>query len=522
MIIILIALIIYVIGMIIRHLLPTNNPAINGGRDVVDNRPPKTIDDVPFNTCVPPISHDLINKHHGQRKLFIAEVELLTMAILKNPTKRDVYFVYAGSAPGIHIGRMLEMFPMVTFILVDPNEFNISDDGVMINYPQQANDNRIVYLSSSDYESYPSSSPKKVRGIDGTLYDRGRVPKISKYADAILSTRGKHRVYIIEELMTISLAKELHRLSLPNEGAPSTIILMSDIRTNSGEENPTNGDLLWNMAQMFVWVANLKPTYYSHKHRPILDTPVIEDYMLPDIIAAKELGLDLIDDPHLYLGGDVYLQAWTTRHSPETRLIGKAVTTPGVSGSSDESMCGYVTIPPSYHQSTSAKDGLLHVGDSISYPVHRIDPIEYDQKMLYHNRINRGTMKYTNCADMKNGIDECYDCCREANVWNNYYSSIGIIPTPSIIADSMISLSRWIVREPHGDMLRDIERIHKKKHKTKKNLHVHTKIDSLLSRSTISSEMVGSSETMGSLREKETGLTLTPADHHHPIYDPAN
>jgi hypothetical protein len=60
-------------------------------------------------------------RHWGQRKLMMNEIELLTM----HAQPGDVV-VYAGSAPGHHIAFLSsEMFPEVTFVLVDPAPFKI-------------------------------------------------------------------------------------------------------------------------------------------------------------------------------------------------------------------------------------------------------------------------------------------------------------------------------------------------------------------------------------------------------------
>lgn len=59
--------------------------------------------------------------HWGQRKLFMNELELLTL----HAAPGDVV-VYAGAAPGQHIAHLAEQFfPEVSFVLVDPAPFRI-------------------------------------------------------------------------------------------------------------------------------------------------------------------------------------------------------------------------------------------------------------------------------------------------------------------------------------------------------------------------------------------------------------
>jgi Poly A polymerase regulatory subunit len=56
--------------------------------------------------------------HWGQRKLFISELEFLSL--YSNPGD---LVVYAGAAPGTHTNFLSELFPNLTFFLVDPSPF---------------------------------------------------------------------------------------------------------------------------------------------------------------------------------------------------------------------------------------------------------------------------------------------------------------------------------------------------------------------------------------------------------------
>lgn len=60
-------------------------------------------------------------RHAGQLKLLLSEIEFLT------PYKNEsVTLVYAGAAPGIHIPRLVCLFPLIRFILIDPNKSMMS------------------------------------------------------------------------------------------------------------------------------------------------------------------------------------------------------------------------------------------------------------------------------------------------------------------------------------------------------------------------------------------------------------
>jgi len=62
--------------------------------------------------------------HNGQRKLLMTEIEFLT---LKYENNKNNIMIYAGAAPGTHIAYLSSLFPNVTFILVDPNNFTVTE-----------------------------------------------------------------------------------------------------------------------------------------------------------------------------------------------------------------------------------------------------------------------------------------------------------------------------------------------------------------------------------------------------------
>ena len=75
--------------------------------------------------------------HWGQRKLLLTEIEFLTLYFKKETVKdkkKELYVIYAGSAPGTHILYLSKLFPNVHFELYDPREFSRKCHGnVMIN-----------------------------------------------------------------------------------------------------------------------------------------------------------------------------------------------------------------------------------------------------------------------------------------------------------------------------------------------------------------------------------------------------
>jgi hypothetical protein len=67
--------------------------------------------------------------HIGQRKLHMSEVEFLTECCseLYEKKKQDkkIVLIYAGAAHGVHIPTLINMFPFIEYILIDPGKFQI-------------------------------------------------------------------------------------------------------------------------------------------------------------------------------------------------------------------------------------------------------------------------------------------------------------------------------------------------------------------------------------------------------------
>jgi hypothetical protein len=62
--------------------------------------------------------------HWGQRKLLLSEIEFLTL-VGKDKLAGSVV-VYAGAAPGTHVGYLSALFPSVFFVLIDPAPFTVN------------------------------------------------------------------------------------------------------------------------------------------------------------------------------------------------------------------------------------------------------------------------------------------------------------------------------------------------------------------------------------------------------------
>jgi len=377
---------------------------------------PLTVENLPFHRIVeaPKPTH---NRHHGQRKLFLAELELLN---LTNNDGKPRLFVYAGAAPCMHLGLLMDLFPDVKFLLIDPNEFWITHND-KIHYEDTSG--RFIYLKSNSVETYDPNVKRSIVGPDSQIYTKGQSPDISINDIIKYVHMSDAQVFIYEDYCTVDLA-----------GAISNdlfyTIFMSDIRTNSTDGEPAEVDILWNDSQFFNWVCHMKPDIGSHKNRlPYLGTKAGEpkDYMIADFEESKRLGIDFLhtdpNDGFTYFDGLAYLQAWMSSGSTETRLIFTKhdneklhdTTYNNVIGSSYINKYGvpgnYIDIPEGY--TPKKTDPFTLPG--IPYLFRKYDIIEYEQKLLYHNRVNKGLGHFD-----KGPVDDCYDCALEMSIWEQY------------------------------------------------------------------------------------------------------
>ena len=98
---------------------------------------------------------DRTTVHYGQRKLFLSEVEFLTNVCSEIPDKsfKKLVVIYAGAAPGIHIGFLSEMFPFIRFVLIDPAKFQVETSEKIEIYQEYFTDEMALRFKE-DYSDY--------------------------------------------------------------------------------------------------------------------------------------------------------------------------------------------------------------------------------------------------------------------------------------------------------------------------------------------------------------------------------
>ena len=293
--------------------------------------------------------------HNGQRKLFLSELQ----ALIKARRLGLKYCIYPGAAPGNKTHYLTTLFPSMKFILVDPNKFQmILPDGKR---HRSAPHPDIVHLKSG--YSYK-----------GNTYDG------SDWLDFIKSS--SHRIYIIEDFMTVKLAHMLKSLDH---------VFISDIRSNIREADfPHDFDIYFNNSMMYNWIRILEPELSVLKMRiPFGDEDVkipTDEYIHNEFKMSKDFGIDIFQnymDRKLVLPPGVFnLQMWAGPSSSELRyeIIKKDLT------------------------------------KTIEHNVKAID-----DKMMYFNVIERCLVYHNNPNSSKKlGFCHCNDCALENKIWTDY------------------------------------------------------------------------------------------------------
>jgi Poly A polymerase regulatory subunit len=285
-------------------------------------------------------------KHIGQRKLLMNEVQFLT------PITDKAVVIYAGSAPSNKGAFLASLFPKLRWIFIDPNPFDIRPH------------------------------------IDVTINDITAHKDRAK--ECIKSVRD-HTITIINDLMTIDLATALGK-AFPD------CYFISDIRTNMTGGEPTDADMIWNLAQQYNWIQELKPMRSMLKFRhPFYDQPR-DEFDREIATAGNDLkhalayasAIDFVSNYKarklVYPRGKIMLQPWAPGTSAETRLV--------------------------IEQSDLAT--AHDYGDGK----------EYEEKMFHLNTEIRQRARFHHDTH-GNGIDACFDCALEVAIWHDYVSAHG-------------------------------------------------------------------------------------------------
>lgn len=375
--------------------------------------------------------------HSGQRKLLLTEIQFITKF------GGTPLLIYAGSAPCEHISVLLEMYPDLKFLLIDPNYHGIKEPYKYIyqNFSSISHHNRKGYKrdteNKSDHKRYIHAKQLKMAKfwngeshnvIDDSTETQFKMDKIMKeFKNTSVNLvsdimEGEDRIYIIQDYMSGELSDTIKK-SLIKAGNPK-FVFVSDIRTNiMSNSGPTDLDFIWNDALQMIFLQKLQPEYSMLKFHPPLhysDDVSIKlfntkkmDPMWYKIIkhdldfVKKQYGADPLsqykDEKYPYLKHEtIHLQAWGTSGGTEARLI-------------------------------ISKDNLKQ-------PLINYDYKEWFNKYAYM-RLMRGyayyDKYYSMVKDLTDEYDGCFDCALEMDIIASYLAKY-----KSLTPDALVEYKR--------------------------------------------------------------------------------
>lgn len=388
--------------------------------------------------------------HIGQLKLFLSEFQFLIDMIGgenddNNDNKDNInysYVVYAGSAPSMHLPFLLEAFPTVKFILIDPNEHVLFYKNKKPHYFTDQKD--IIYLRAGDDDRYGYKRLIRIDldgGMNFKIIDKppGQTIQLkhfsytdgsmSKYLTDLLKLPiSSCRVIIIEDFFTNDTAKMIRAAFA---AIPAPFFFFSDIRTTlwemkdfiaklngikvenipmigsisradkpvssyTDDEFPAEIDILANSAMQYNWLKIMKPKMSMLKFRcpfidrrqmsSLKDLAALHPYKEPLELAAAD-GFNFVDDflvsRFSYMKPyKVCLQAYPGNTSTETRYY--------VAGADVEKI-----VP--------------------------IDIVDYENRLFYWNLVQRQLGFHNHKHFNENiGLDACGDCAIFVQLFERY------------------------------------------------------------------------------------------------------
>ncbi len=238
------------------------------------------------------------NCHFGQRKLLLTEIEYYNMLDIN----KKYIIIYPGSASCEHLPVILQLFPNLKFLLIDPN-FHSIDNKYSFKYIYQnteviSGDNLRTFKSQlkstgnkNDFFSKRNEHLKhtaelllKVKFLNNdnkynVLSLQENKENMKKIMDNYMHDSDQlitqmhtdpDRVFIIQDYMSIDLTKRIKKsYDMYRKSNNVKMCFLSDIRTSLfREHSPTDLDIVWNYALQIIFIKILKPKYSMTKFRP--------------------------------------------------------------------------------------------------------------------------------------------------------------------------------------------------------------------------------------------------------------
>jgi hypothetical protein len=251
--------------------------------------------------------------HLGQRKLLLSEM------IFYDKLPKQSTVIYAGSASGEHTPSMLELYPDFNFVMIDPNFHLMAYDYRYIYKRDIVAKEHLKFVKSDIRISKYSKLLKTKKDCKGKIHDALTEKAFGSLDDF---TKFESRVYVIQDFMSTSLAKQLKKKF-------GKCYYVNDIRSALFGA-ASDADILYNSALAINTIKELSPimTYYKMitpvwGNKSGLNVPKMKNH--PEILAVKKYGFDFMKDysegKFKFLDGEIYLQPWAVNSSCETRIL---------------------------------------------------------------------------------------------------------------------------------------------------------------------------------------------------------
>lgn len=258
--------------------------------------------------------------HWGQRKLLLSEIQLLAKYAKQGVS---YHIVYAGSAPGTHLGFLDDLFQgLHTWELVDPGSFNVAVLGPRKNFllRNEFFTNKTAYgICSKRLTSLPAI---RIVYESLTLLSEKIVgeTKLQKELQDKVGTldvaRGTHDIPSMYE-PAIELPLGLKCLFGAAMSRKPTMFV-SDIRTGSVAHSNFEDHVDENMRAQQCWTEIIEADYSMLKFRLPYTKKTAQPGYCTEYVPSHLIGEDGKVE---YLRGDMLIPIWTRPTSTEGRLV---------------------------------------------------------------------------------------------------------------------------------------------------------------------------------------------------------
>jgi hypothetical protein len=390
------------------------------------------------------------NCHLGQRKLLLTEIEFYTECI--NHSQKNNIVIYAGSATCEHISVIMELFPGLKFILIDPNFHSISGEHPysylyqnvdvisgknlklfreQLRYKHKEKKNnysdRAQHLKNNNYSDRAQHLKNNALLLENVKFvndqthnvlnikDMDHIKKMGeikdgfyqeKYANPINSLiESEHRIFIIQDYMTLTLSRKIKEY-LDKSKYHKNMYFLTDIRTQIISGGPTDIDILWNSALQMMFLKELRPIFSMLKFRPPYFSNIDETKTIYENMKSDPQYKYIMDDLN-YVKDNYNLDLMGNYFNDKFNYFDNSFIYTQAWGPGHTSECRLFLSDEKIDNPYILYDHVIH--DNQFYFIRIIRNFKYYP--IFYEKLKQYD---------KNEYDGCYDCMREIQILGNY------------------------------------------------------------------------------------------------------